>query len=288
MILMNWFKMINDATDYIEKHITSDINLQDIAAHCHVSYSYFAKVFPIITSYSLKEYIRNRRMTLASYEVSNTKNRIIDIAIKYGYGSNEAFSRAFKAIHGVNPSIARKNDFNAFMHFPMIHYDIPNQELQNLSYELLKETNFTFIGRSMHVDERKAMDSIYDLRKIIDQFRDDFCKEVGYDNHSNGEHIIYKVKYNIDTNNVSYDCLFGFDASKVSLDGDYDTVQIHHDRFVKYSAIGSGHDTIRLLKTTIIDEWFDIDFKFDPVCEIEYSRERKKHDYELNYIISIK
>jgi AraC-like DNA-binding protein len=283
---MNWFEMINDATDYIEKHLTSDIDLHDIAHHCHVSYSYFAKVFPMITGYSLKEYIRNRRMTMASYEVSNTTNRIIDIAMKYGYGSNEAFSRAFKMIHGMNPSVARKNDYHAFMHFPVIHYDIPNQELSDLSYDILEETTFSFIGRTIHITENR---DIYEIRKELDAFRDAFCKEVGYINHTSGEHNIYKIKYNIHTEDpISYDCLFGFDATKVQLENSYDTIQISHNRFVRYSAVGLGYDTVRLLKTTIIDEWLDIGFEYEPVCEIEHVKEREDHSYELTYIVSIK
>jgi AraC family transcriptional regulator len=57
----------------------------------------------------LGEYIRNRRLTLAGYELLNEDSSILDIAIKYGYETNESFTRAFSRFHGVTPSIARKN-----------------------------------------------------------------------------------------------------------------------------------------------------------------------------------
>lgn len=129
---MNWFEMINRATAYIETHISEDIVLEDIAKECNVSYYYFAKTFTMITGFTLKEYIRNRRITLASYEVSNTNHRILDIGIKYGYSSNEAFSRAFKKIHGINPSDARKNNVTIYTHFPVLQYEIPKQNILSL------------------------------------------------------------------------------------------------------------------------------------------------------------
>jgi AraC family transcriptional regulator len=58
---------------------------------------------------TLGEYIRNRRLTLAGYELLGSDRSILDIAIKYGYETNESFTRAFSRFHGVTPSTARKN-----------------------------------------------------------------------------------------------------------------------------------------------------------------------------------
>jgi AraC-like DNA-binding protein len=118
---VNWFEMVNKATKYIEAHITEDIILEDIAKECNVSYYYFVKTFTMITGYTLKEYIRNRRITLASYEVSNTQHRILDIALKYGYSSNESFSRAFKKIHGINNF---KSSYPSKEKIYQVHYDL--------------------------------------------------------------------------------------------------------------------------------------------------------------------
>lgn len=61
---------------------------------------------------TLGGYIRNRRLTLAGSELVNTNERIIDIALKYGYGSPESFTRAFSKFHGLTPSDARKDGRN--------------------------------------------------------------------------------------------------------------------------------------------------------------------------------
>lgn len=68
----------------------------------------FIRTFSFIMNMSIYEYIRKRRMTLAALELKNNTVKIIDLSLKYGYESPEAFTRAFKAIHGISPSAARK------------------------------------------------------------------------------------------------------------------------------------------------------------------------------------
>ncbi len=68
----------------------------------------FLRSFSFITNISIYEYIRKRRMTLAALELQNNSVKIIDLAMKYGYEFPESFTRAFKVIHGISPSAARK------------------------------------------------------------------------------------------------------------------------------------------------------------------------------------
>ncbi|MTI66974.1 MAG: AraC family transcriptional regulator [Firmicutes bacterium] len=105
---MEYISRIQSSIDYIEDNLTSDINFEDVAAKSFFSLYYFHKVFRAITQTSIKEYIRKRRLTVAAYELINTKGRIIDIAIKYQYQSQEAFTRAFKRMYGNTPGKYRK------------------------------------------------------------------------------------------------------------------------------------------------------------------------------------
>ncbi|KAA1191553.1 helix-turn-helix domain-containing protein [Paenibacillus sp. B2(2019)] len=63
--------------------------------------------FPFITGISLSEYIRRRRLTLAAFELQITDTRVIDLAMKYGYRTPEAFARVFKNLHGIMPISVR-------------------------------------------------------------------------------------------------------------------------------------------------------------------------------------
>lgn len=105
---MNWDERLNNVFDYIEKHLTSDIDIDKLACIMYQSKESFLRTFSFIMNISVYEYIRKRRMTLAALELQNSTVKVIDLAMKYGYESPEAFTRAFKAIHGISPSAARK------------------------------------------------------------------------------------------------------------------------------------------------------------------------------------
>ncbi|WP_379315532.1 helix-turn-helix transcriptional regulator [Paenibacillus puldeungensis] len=93
--------------DYIEEHLTEAIDFDEIAKLACCSNYNFQRVFSFCMEIPLAEYIRNRRMSTAADELRTSDIRILDIAVKYGYESQEAFSRAFMKFHGVTPKQAR-------------------------------------------------------------------------------------------------------------------------------------------------------------------------------------
>ena len=108
---MEWVKGLQKAIDYIEDHITEDIDYAEIAKQAYSSSFHFQRVFHIICGYSIGEYIRNRRLSLAGTDLSSGNEKVIDIALKYGYNSPESFSRAFTKFHGITPVQAKNEKF---------------------------------------------------------------------------------------------------------------------------------------------------------------------------------
>lgn len=104
---MDWLDRMNTAMDYIELYLTDTIEYKQLAKIVCCSVYHFQRMFSFISGVTLSEYIRRRRLTLAANELQNKDSKIIDIALKYGYESPEAFSRAFKSMHGVAPTAAR-------------------------------------------------------------------------------------------------------------------------------------------------------------------------------------
>ena len=94
---MDWIQHLNKAIDYIEENLDGTISYQKIAKIAGCSVYNFQRVFSYITDKSLSEYIRSRRLTLAAFDILNSSDRIIDIAVKYGYESQDSFTRAFKS-----------------------------------------------------------------------------------------------------------------------------------------------------------------------------------------------
>lgn len=104
---MDWITGIQRAIDYIEEHITGELSYEAIARESFSSSFHFQRCFSILCGYTLGEYIRFRRLTLAGVELANTAERVIDVAYKYGYENPESFAKAFQKFHGITPTQAR-------------------------------------------------------------------------------------------------------------------------------------------------------------------------------------
>lgn len=94
---------IQNAIDYIEKHLCDSIQLDEIARQSHFSVFHFHRLFRKAVGISVMEYVRKRRLAEAAAELAETDEKITNIAFKYQFGSEESFSRAFKKRYGASP-----------------------------------------------------------------------------------------------------------------------------------------------------------------------------------------
>ena len=101
-------KIVQDSINYIESNLLEDINLNDISKYANISLSHLYRLFSLFTGMTIKEYIRIRRMTKAAIELRCSDISIIDLSIKYGFGSQEAFLRVFCRLFGITPGEYRK------------------------------------------------------------------------------------------------------------------------------------------------------------------------------------
>jgi len=122
-IRVSWHERMNNAVNYIENNLCGSIDLETLARITCQSVTSFQRTFSIVTEMSVSEYIRRRRMSLAAIELKNSTAKVIDISLKYGYDSPEAFTRAFKEIFGISPSAVRKENTVLTM-FPRISFQM--------------------------------------------------------------------------------------------------------------------------------------------------------------------
>jgi len=118
---MDWLKGIINAIDYIENNICDEIDFAVVAKYVGCSTWEFQRIFSFVTQIPLSEYIRQRRLSLAAYDIQASNDKIIDIALRYGYNSPAAFSRAFSQLHGTTPSSVR-NGKATFHTYPRITF----------------------------------------------------------------------------------------------------------------------------------------------------------------------
>lgn len=108
---MKDFYIFACSLEYIENNLSGGITQEDIAAHCCCSLSALQKIWKYCTHGGIMTYVKKRRITLAAADLRRGE-QVLDTAVKYGYGSNEAFTRAFRSVWGVNPSeFARSRSF---------------------------------------------------------------------------------------------------------------------------------------------------------------------------------
>lgn len=144
---MEWMAIIGNSIQYMEDHITENITVEDVAKEVGVSSFYFQKGFAMLCGYSVSEYIRNRRMALAGNDLQVTEEKIIDIAMKYGYESTDSFTKAFTRFHGVTPSSVRKDEV-LLKSFAPLKIKISLEGGYLMDYKIAKKEAFTVIANA--------------------------------------------------------------------------------------------------------------------------------------------
>ena len=104
---MEWLTSVRTAIEYMEEHLTDDISAQDVADRVHLSPFFLQRGFSLMTGYGIGEYIRNRRLYQAARDLKETEDKVIELALRYGYETPESFTKAFSRFHGVTPSQVR-------------------------------------------------------------------------------------------------------------------------------------------------------------------------------------
>lgn len=156
---MEWMIAIKKAVDYIEMHLTEKITVKDVAEHVHISPYYFHKGFSMLCGYSLMEYIRNRRLSLAAEELLSKQCSVLDLAIKYGYDSPDSFTKAFVRFHGVLPSHVHKKQV-VVKSFAPLKLAISLKGGYVMDYRLEKKESFTVLASAKEFDYENAKQTI--------------------------------------------------------------------------------------------------------------------------------
>ena len=143
----SWIDGIQSAIAYIEENITQDMDIADIAARAYVSAFHFQRIFSILCGFTVGEYIRSRRLSLAAQELSATDAKVIDLAMKYGYDSPDSFARAFQRFHGISPSQARHAGAR-LRSFAPVRIKLTLEGGNMLEYRIEEKHQFTVMGYS--------------------------------------------------------------------------------------------------------------------------------------------
>ncbi|MCL2299977.1 MAG: AraC family transcriptional regulator [Firmicutes bacterium] len=145
---MDWTTGVARAIDYIEAHLTEEIDYEQVGSQAYCSVYHFQRVFSILCGFTLGEYIRKRRLTLAGAELRGG-GKVIDVALKYGYENPDSFTRAFAGFHGVNPSEVRGGTA-ALKSFSRLHLKFSLEGGQIMDYRIEEIPARVYTGYKRH------------------------------------------------------------------------------------------------------------------------------------------
>jgi AraC family transcriptional regulator len=100
---------LNRLVDAVEEAAGNEVDVTAVAAEHGTTEHHLRRMFSSLAGMPVSEYVRRRRMSLAAADVAKSSDDLLMIAVRYGYGSTEAFGRAFRAVHGVGLTDARRN-----------------------------------------------------------------------------------------------------------------------------------------------------------------------------------
>lgn len=144
--MYNGIQKIEDVIDYIEAHITEELDCDILASKMQLSVYEFRRIFSFIVGCPISEYIRKRRLSLAATEIMTNDNvNLQEISEKYGYSNQSAFTRAFCEQHKVSPGVCmhEKPSINLFT-CPKFSVTISGRE--NVPFNIKKTDTFYISG----------------------------------------------------------------------------------------------------------------------------------------------
>lgn len=149
---MEWIERLNQAINYMEEHLTEQVDYEELGRIAGCSSYHFQRMFSYMAGMPLSEYIRKRKMSLAAVDLQGGRIKIIDAAEKYGYSSPTAFNRAFQSVHGIAPSAIRAEGVSV-KSFPPITFILTVKGVEEMKYRIETKEAFRIVGVSVPLEK---------------------------------------------------------------------------------------------------------------------------------------
>jgi len=283
---MHWLKTLNDTLDYVEEHITEDMNVQNIAKMVHSSYHHFARTFHILSGVTLVEYIRKRRLTLAANDLVGSDVKVIDIAYKYQYSTPESFSKAFKEFHGVSPRDA-KNYKGELKSFCKLSFKLQIGGIKEMNYKMIHKEALHFSGYSIDVKTKDGQNFI----DIPAFWQEMFTNGKFPGLVENADEMgVVGICYGYDKEISEFKYMIGIKSSTYKADGMID-VEFGPEDFAAFKCEGKLPESIQKTTKYIYNEWFpssNYEHTGGPEIEIYPGGNTESDDYVCYYWIPVK
>ncbi len=297
---MEWISCIKATIQYVEDNIKTVQSIDEIAKHNHISSFYLQQGFQIMTGYSIGEYIRNRKLYLASLDILKGGKRIIDVALDYGYETHESFTKAYVRFHGFSPSKTISNKVMIHRFEPLtIDIQIIGGNVMDLEYKIVNLFPIKLIG---FVKEFSFENSYKEIPEFWDEICEKHCKRIysGLDPVTKEEKAV--VDNCIGEYGVCIDCedssSFKYMIAGKYTGGEVPEGMIIHEfkrgEWAVFDCYGPCPEKLQELNTRIFKEWLPLnkDFELREDGNIEWydcmNGEKSDPDYHTQIWIPIR
>ena len=140
---------LNRLVELVEERLTDDLDVAGLATGLGTTEYHLRRMFSSLAGMPLSEYVRRRRMAVAAAEVLGDED-LLSIAVRYGYGSTEAFGRAFRSVHGVGPGDVRR-DGGPLRTQPQIRFRLTVEGNITMDARITDRPAFRLIGHAARV-----------------------------------------------------------------------------------------------------------------------------------------
>ncbi len=264
---MDWITGIQNALNYIEDNLTSQLDYAEIAQRACFSPFQFQRMFNALCGCTVGEYIRQRRLTLAGSELSSSDIKVIDAALKYCYDSPESFTRAFVRFHGITPSAAKKNS-GALRSFSRLSVQIILKGGNLMNYRIEKQSAFKVMEKikAVSIDDGVNKNTIPDFweQSKQDGTITELCR------HMTGDDMILGICYGNelkDAKEFDYSIAVKCDDDTSAPDG-FGIREIPARTWAVFECIGAMPDAIQELWHRICSEFFPTS-EYQPTFEFD-------------------
>jgi AraC family transcriptional regulator len=140
---------LNRLVEYVEDHLTEEIDIAALSASLGTTEYHLRRMFSSLAGMPLSEYIRRRRMTVAAADVLGDRE-LLETAVRFGYGSTEAFGRAFRAVHGASPGDVRR-DGGPLLTQQQLRFRLTVEGNTTMDARIADRPSFRLVGHSARV-----------------------------------------------------------------------------------------------------------------------------------------
>lgn len=283
---MDWIKGMNNAINYVEDHLDQPIQLEEVSKVAMSSSYHFQRLFHMLTDMTITEYIRKRRLTRAVKDLAQDGNRVIDVALRYGYETPESFSKAFKKYHGLSPSLAKKRDHQFKAMLPL-RIQVTLEGSESMDYKIMKKAPMKFVGIKKNVTTIDGQ-NFEILPKFWEAFFTmDIAKEMM---KQEGELGIIGACYNNSEATQSFDYMIGVEANDTYKNDNLEVLSIPETQWAVFPSRGPLPSAIQTVWKRIFNEFFpatEYEHARLPELEIYYHGDTNSDDYYCEVWIPI-